>query len=83
MFIRQRRTLLDPFLLKVVCPFLQSRGHYGLLTILVNYWNPVVDEPAPRRRRRTLRRIIAHTLSKVAAAVSVLLWPLSIGKRSS
>lgn len=82
MFIRQRRTLLDPFLLKVVCPFLQSRGYYGLLTILVSYWNPVVNQPVPRHRPRTLGQTITHVLSKATAALSALLWPLSIGKRS-
>lgn len=83
MFIRQRRTMLDPFLLKVVCPFLRAHGYYGLLAMLFNFWNPVVDNPTSGIRSQSFGRTLARAVIRALAALSLLLWPMSFGKRSS
>lgn len=83
MFIRQRRTVLDPFLLKVVCPFLRSHGHYALLALLFNFWNPMIDDQASGSKSKTLGHILARAAARALAAISLVLWPMSFGKRSS
>lgn len=83
MFIRQRRTILDPFLLKIVCPFLRSRGHYGMLAILVSFWNPMVDATMPEHKPRSVGEMVAQALPRALAGLTSLLWPLSTGRHSS
>lgn len=49
MVIRQRRTLMDPILLDVICPFLRARGLDRFLPV-GRVWNYVVGsapDPAP------------------------------------
>ena len=48
MIIRQRQTILDPLLLKVVFPYLQAGNHSTLLK-LASIWN-AADKPRPAIR---------------------------------
>jgi hypothetical protein len=83
MFIRQRSTVLDPFLLKVVCPFLRSQGHDRLLAMLVNYWHPLIEEPVPRKRRVPSNHSFGHVVVKIVTSIVYLFKPLNWGKHSS
>ncbi len=51
MIIRQRRTLLDPFLLKVVFPYLDSGRHSTLLRLAAFFHEDV----SPRQARLQVR----------------------------
>ena len=60
MIIRQRRTLFDPFLLKVVFPYLEAGNHRTLLG-LARIWNDVVpSEQALLRQTRDWREVLSQ-----------------------
>ncbi|MHB1131232.1 MAG: hypothetical protein ACYC4L_02470 [Chloroflexota bacterium] len=60
MIIKQRQTILDPLLLKVVFPYLDSDHHSALLR-LASFWNAEIrSRPAPRRARAWREEVRAH-----------------------
>ena len=65
MVIRQRRTILDPFLLKVVFPYLDSGNHKTLLR-LAGYWNVEVRKKQATRRVREWREVLRESFGTYA-----------------
>ena len=51
MIIRQRSTLLDPFLLKVVFPYLETGNHRTLLRLASLWYAKVAREPMPGQKQ--------------------------------
>ncbi len=82
MIIRQRRTILDPLLLKVVFPYLEAGNHRTLLR-LASYWNYQLSRPpkpndGDAKQSHGVDRRLPQTLPNVARSLARWLQPQQV-----